>query len=352
SMILKLGQPERLGQPSQQAAPDPVYGVQLQDFAVPGARAEGHIGVTYKPKQIVLPDHTIVTLRQPKFFAGQPAYGPLRPSTQISARIAPQMIGLGLLARIPQDAITALADPDDKDGDGISGRVNWLATAGATPALGRFGWKAGKANLGQQISAALSLDMGLGNPAHPAVAGDCTQRQLACRALPSGASPDFENLEAHSVLLDWLVHYSANLAVPARRTDAAATGGAKIFAALGCAACHQPTFTTRPDPGQKHLGGRMITPYTDLLLHDMGAGLADELTEDAATGQEWRTAPLWGIGLSAQVNGNGVFLHDGRAGSLTQAILWHGGEAAKSRKAFTRLAHAERAALLAFLNTL
>ena len=351
SMILKLGQPAPENGANAAMVLDPVYGAQLQDFAVPGALAEGQIGVAYQTRQVKLPGGVAVELRRPEFSVKGLAFGPLGTDTRTSARIAPQMIGLGLLARIPQSAIAANADQDDRDGDGISGRVNQVSN-GAPGKIGRFGWKAGKATLGQQVSAALSLDMGLANPARPAPAGDCTVRQPACRGMADGRSPDFENLEAHSVLVDWLVHYSANLAVPARRSDAAAASGEAVFNTIGCSACHRPAFTTGTDPQNKHLGARLIRPYTDLLLHDMGPGLADGVTEGLATGAEWRTAPLWGIGLAARVNGNGFYLHDGRARSLSEAILWHGGEAAKSSAGFAALSPPARAELLAFLNNL
>ena len=356
SMIVKLGRAG--GDRTEPMRPDPVYGRQLQDFAVSRHRPEGRIAVSYDETVWTLAGGERVVLRRPTFAIADPAYGPLDPHTILAPRIAPAMIGLGLLARVPVADIMALADPRDLNGDAISGRANIVAYEAGSFALGRFGWKAGVATIERQIALALSRDMGLSNPDFPDGAGDCTTAERACRDAPNGNTPAFEDLEAHSTLVKWLARYSENLAVPPprRRGDPAVLRGRAQFESLGCALCHRPRLTTAPDPDAPHLGGRTIAPYSDLLLHDMGDGLADGsadgFAEGLATGREWRTAPLWGIGLTAEVNGHLAFLHDGRARSLTEAIGWHGGEAAGARDRFAALDASARADLIAFLESL
>jgi CxxC motif-containing protein (DUF1111 family) len=265
------------------------------------------------------------------------------------------MIGLGLLEAVAAEDILAAADPDDADRDGISGRPNrvWDLASGQVR-LGRFGWKAGEPSIAQQSGLAMAGDIGIGNPTAPAPFGDCTAAEAACRAAPDGNSPQYAGLEAPQEVMDQIVFYSRHLAVPARRAvnDPAVLAGKRLFYAAGCTGCHRPKLATRRDWEVAELAGQLIWPYTDLLLHDMGEGLADGRPEGVASGREWRTAPLWGIGLTAEVSGHTQFLHDGRARSLTEAILWHGGEAQAARDAFAALPAAERAALLAFLGSL
>jgi CxxC motif-containing protein (DUF1111 family) len=334
-------------------APDPVLGHQLQDFAVSGAAAEGRLAVTWTAVGVTLADGTAVELRRPRFAVQAPPGAGPDPATRIGPRLAPQLIGLGLLERVGEADIAALADPADRDGDGISGRANRVdspSLGGA--ALGRFGWKAGRAGVGDQIARALARDMGLSSRLEPDGHGDCTDRQPACRAQPTGADPD-TGLEVANAILGWLTAYASNLAVPPPRPALAdARGGEALFHGAGCARCHVPALRTRADPDAPHLSGRQIRPYTDLLLHDMGEDLADGIGEGLASGTEWRTPPLWGVGLADAVNGNAFFLHDGRARSVTEAILWHGGEAAPAREAFAAMGEADRARLVAFVESL
>ena len=273
----------------------------------------------------------------------------------MSPRVAPPMIGLGLLEAIAPEDILANADPDDADHDGISGRPNWVwSIADQKVVLGRFGWKAGEPSLDQQGGLALAGDVGVGNPMQPAALGDCTAAQSACRAALNGNSPQYDNLEAPAKIMAQILFYARNLAVPARRDegDPSVLEGKRLFYQSGCIGCHRPKFATRRDFEVKALAGQLIWPYTDLLLHDMGEGLADDRPEGEASGREWRTPPLWGIGLTGTVGGHTFFLHDGRARNLVEAILWHGGEAEAARDAFTKLPKEERDALLAFLNSL
>ncbi len=342
SMILRLSAPQR--------APDPVYGAQLQDLAVPGLRREGRLAVEYRETAVAFGDGAAASLRAPRYRIEDLAYGPLAPDTAVSPRVAPPMIGLGLLEAIDEADILARVDPDDADGDGVSGRANrvWSPSL-ERMALGRFGWKAGKATVTDQAAAAMAGDIGVSNPLAPAPWGDCTTAQAECVGAPHGGAP-----EAPEAIMAPIVFYSRHLAVPARRdVDAPEVlRGKRLFYEAGCAACHAPKHATRRDWPVPGLAGQLIWPYTDLLLHDMGEGLADGVHEGRATGREWRTPPLWGIGLTETVNGHRYFLHDGRARGLAEAILWHGGEAEASREAFRALPADDRAALLAFLGSL
>ncbi|MEQ8602113.1 MAG: di-heme oxidoredictase family protein [Marivibrio sp.] len=334
---------------------EPTYGGQLQDFSVAGVPAEGRMHIEYEEIPVTLADGETVSLRAPTYSATDLGYGPMDEDVMLSPRIAPQMIGLGLLELIPEAAIRAQADPDDADGDGISGRPNEVwSHKHERLALGRFGWKAGAPSIDEQTQSAFNGDIGISVPLFPDAYGDCTAAQDPCRAAPSGATERYANLEAHGQIVDLVRFYSQNLAVPARRNpkDPQVLAGKKLFADAGCAACHTPRWTTAASAENPWLGEQTIWPYTDLLLHDMGEGLADNRPEGRANGREWRTAPLWGIGLTEAVNGHTNFLHDGRARSLLEAILWHGGEAEPSREAVRAMTTEEREALLAFLNSL
>jgi CxxC motif-containing protein (DUF1111 family) len=261
---------------------------------------------------------------------------------------------MGLLARISADDILAGADPNDTDGDGISGRPNLVWSTVERPTFGRFGWKASEPTLERQAALALALDIGISSPLLPDGHGDCTPRQTTCRQAPTGNTPDFGNVEAPESVMQALLFYLDNLGPPARRDsdDPSVRNGERLFASTGCAACHQSRFVTARDPALPWLSEREIHPYTDMLLHDMGEDLADHRPEGAADGREWRTSPLWGIGRTEAVNGNASYLHDGRARSLIEAILWHGGEADGARRRFSHLSAGERHDLLRFLGSL
>ena len=296
-----------------------------------------------------------VSLRRPTYTVASLGYGPMARDVMLSPRVAPPMIGLGLLESVHPADIVSGADPDDADGDGISGRPSVVRdpeTAGGL--LGRFGWKASAASVREQTARAFANDIGISSPGAPDPWGDCTVRQPACRAMPSGVQPPLGDTEAPDPVLDLVVFYASNLAVPARRDvdDAEVLHGKALFHGAGCASCHTPKFVTRRDAAGPEHRFQLIWPYTDLLLHDMGEGLADNRPVGNASGREWRTAPLWGIGLTGTVSGHTFLLHDGRARSLLEAVLWHGGEAAAARDAVAAMAPAERAALLRFLGSL
>jgi len=361
SMFLRLSIPPETDEQKKQLSehrinvvPEPSYGTQLQDFSIQGIDAEGKMHIEYAEQVFTFPDGAKVSLRRPTYTLAQPAYGPLHPKAMISPRVANPMIGLGLLEAVPEKDIRALADPDDSNGDGVSGKPSevWSLLENKST-LGRFGWKAGAPNVKEQSAGAFEGDIGISNPLAKRSSGDCTLKQPACLAAPNGNSKK-EGVEAGKTFLDLVTFYSQNLAVPRRRDVAMpdVLAGKKLFHATGCATCHNPSFMTGEMDGQPHLSGQKIWPYTDMLLHDMGDALADNRPEGVANGREWRTPPLWGIGLTHIVNGHEFFLHDGRARGLIEAILWHGGEAEASRDAFAALSKKERDQLVAFVKSL
>lgn len=334
--------------------PDPTYGTQLQDFSLAGHPAEYRLQIDYEEIAVPLSGGEVAYLRKPTYTAADLGYGPLHPDAMLSPRVAPQMIGLGLLEAVRAADILALADPDDADGDGISGRPNIVwSVEYDQPMLGRFGLKAGSPTVRQQSAEAFAGDIGISNPLFPDPWGECTDAQAACRQAPHG-DQDARVFEIDGQGLDLVTFYSRNLGVPARRNvgDADVLRGKELFNATGCVACHNPSFVTHRLEDQPEQSFQLIWPYTDLLLHDMGPGLADNRPEARATGTEWRTPPLWGIGLTKQVSGHSYFLHDGRARSLLEAILWHGGEGQAARDQVADMSPEDRAALLRFLESL
>ncbi|MNE06726.1 Cytochrome c [compost metagenome] len=356
SMLVRLSIPnsalyadtiERLG-----VVPEPVYGGQLHDMAVPGVAPEGKVRVDYKPVTVTFTDGTEVELRKPQLQITQLGYGPMHPDTRFSARVAPPMIGLGLLEAIPEEAIRANADPNDKNNDGIRGRTNrvWDDALGK-PVLGRFGWKAGQPTLNQQNAHAFNGDLGLTTGLLPVT--DCTQAQADCLNSASGNGPQGEP-EVSDNILRLVLFYTRNIAVPVRKNVdlPRVLEGKKLFHQAGCQGCHVPQFTTSAHAAEPEQANQVIWPYTDLLLHNMGPGLADNRTEFFAGGQDWRTPPLWGIGLTKTVSGHTQFLHDGRARNLLEAVLWHGGEAHAAQQHVLTFNAEQRDALLAFLNSL
>ncbi|EKE45060.1 hypothetical protein OCGS_0755 [Oceaniovalibus guishaninsula JLT2003] len=344
-----------LGDSSERTAPDPVYGGQLQDFALQGHPAEYRLGIAYDEIEVPLSGGETAMLRSPVYTAEDLGYGPLADGAMLSPRVAPQMIGLGLLEAIPAADILAQADPDDADGDGISGRAQIVwSFEFDRPMLGRFGLKAGAPTIREQSASAFAGDIGISSPIFPAPSGDCTEEQAECLAAPNGNTGTPEGTEIGTEGLDFVTFYSRNLAVPQRRDvdDPQVLRGKEMFHTVGCTGCHTPKHVTDRLGDQPEQSFQLIWPYTDLLLHDMGPGLADNRPEGRASGREWRTAPLWGIGLTEQVSGHTYYLHDGRARSLLEAVLWHGGEAEAARDAVVEMSVADRAALIRFLESL
>ncbi len=362
SLFLRLARPARDEAERQAIAShqvlnfsDETYGRQLQNLAIPGLAAEGKPLITYTEKPVQLPGGEVVMLRKPDYAVANLQYGPLGADTTLSARIAMPTLGLGLIEAIAETDILANADPDDNNGDGIAGRPAWVKDHRTGEIkLGRFGWKAQNASVRDQSASAFSHDIGISTPDAPNAYGDCTEAQNDCLAMPTGVQPRLGPVEAPDPVLDLVTFYTENLAVPRRRNvdDRVVLQGKQLFYASGCTACHTPKFVTRRDAADPMHSFQLIWPYSDFLLHDMGEELADGQQVGEASGRQWRTQPLWGIGLTQKVNGNGFYLHDGRARSLPEAILWHGGEAQKARDAFAALQKSDRQALLAFLESL
>ncbi len=351
SFLLRLSIPNHWGTAQQLqrlgVIPEPSYGDQLQNFALPGVRSEGQIQVRYTLHVVDFPDGQQVTLRKPQVTMKKLGYGPLHPETLISARIAPPMIGLGLLAAISPKTLEQLADPEDKNNDGISGKLNrvWDIQY-QTTRIGRFGWKAGQPSLEQQNAMAFNADIGITSPLIGSE--NCTQAQKVCATSTAGGSP-----EVSQNLFNKITFYTHNLAVPAQRgaETPSVSRGRKQFLSAGCHNCHLPEIQTGSYI-YPWLANQIIAPYTDLLLHDMGPELADGRPEYLADEREWRTPPLWGIGLTQTVAGNTSFLHDGRAKTLLEAILWHGGEAKPAREKVMQMNKSQREALITFLQSL
>ena len=309
--------------------PDPMWGSVLQPLATSGS-PEGSVSISSWTQSD--------GLRSPNFsFTPSPPAG-------FSARIAPQLVGMGLLEAIVEADIQALADPNDDNSDGISGRLHLVTDpeTGQTR-VGRFGWKASQASVRHQVAAALNTDVGVMTSVRP---------NPDCGSAQSGCGPSANELSDDN--LDKLTAYISLLGVRARRNldDPVALQGEALFDSAGCTGCHADTLQTSPYHPHAELRDQTIHPYTDLLLHDMGPGLAATLGEGQATGAEWRTAPLWGIGLTAGVSGGEAYLHDGRARTLTEAILWHGGEAQAAQQAFADMSQGEQNAMIAFLMSL
>jgi CxxC motif-containing protein (DUF1111 family) len=334
-----LGLLVRLSRPD--GTPDPVYGGQLQPFALPEVPAEGRVRIETTVISGMYGDGTPYERLMPTYHLEAPGYGPFDPDLRLSPRVAPAMIGLGLLEAIPQASLEALADPDDADQDGISGRPSRVIDPETgEETLGRFGWRAEQATVRSQAAAAFRGDLGITTPVFPEHA--CTPTQAECQASEPGGAPEIEVVDFDKVVL-----YSQTLAVPVRRghDQPYVLRGKEVFAQLGCQDCHTPSHLTGP-AALPELEGHLIWPYTDLLLHDLGPELAD------AVSAEWRTPPLWGLGLLPAVNGHQRLLHDGRARGFAEAILWHGGEALASREAFRTASAGARADLIHFLESL
>lgn len=341
SMVLKVslaGTGPRNG-----PVPVPNFGLQFQSLSVPPVPAEGLVSVTHATVSGTYGDGTPYTLMRP-VFTFLSTHKPLPAGVLVSPRVSPPNVGMGLLEAIPAATITALADEFDLNRDGISGKVNrvWDAV-NQRFGLGRFGLKASRPSALQQIAGAYNEDIGVTSALFPAE---------SCEGVYAGCARHAPELTQRT--LDDVTFYSQTLGVPARRNmnNSVVRLGQGVFNTIGCASCHVPQLTTGTLPGVPGASNQIIRPFTDLLLHDMGAGLADQRPDYLATGQEWRTPPLWGIGLSQLVTPGSGFLHDGRGRTLAEAILWHGGEALQARETFRLLPVSERVALIKFLQSL
>lgn len=327
--------------------PHPVYGSQVQQEAIAGVRPEARVEIVWEERAGRYGDGEPFTLLAPRYALREPAYGPPGADVRLAGRTAPHLLGLGLLEAIPVARLFELADPEDRDGDGISGRVHQVPGADGERLVGRFGWKAGQPTVRSQTAAAFVHDMGLTTSAHPRE--QLSDVQLAAIAFASGGAPEVSDHK-----LDRVAFYSAHIAVPARRgtADPDVRAGAALFAAFGCARCHVESHETGPLATMPGHGTLRIAPFTDLLLHDLGEDLADPTIDGDAAPGEWRTAPLWGLGLIETVSGHQRLLHDGRARGFAEAVLWHGDEAFAARERFRTASALERRQLLAFLASL
>ncbi len=377
--------------------PVPDFGDQLFHRGVLKARADwndvnnpqpsaglANVYLSYEYHSVSYADGTTVTLKKPVFHirhpydaadedetTDNPTSALLQADVVTSPRNGMPMIGLGLLEAIAEADILALADPDDADGDGISGRPNYvfdqvkyLRGDSYPVSIGRFGWKANTPTVRHQSLGALRGDIGITNRMFPdeSIEGTAFQRQYLARHPDDSGTDTAGNPEASDDFSDSVVFYAETLAVPARRhvDNSDVRAGGRLFSAIGCSGCHQPSFTTADDPlleiggvtAPSALKGQKIWPFTDMLLHDMGPGLADGRRDFLASGQEWKTRPLWGIGLTKSINPSAGYLHDGRAATLAEAILWHGGEAETAKENFRTLSQTERDQLISFLSSL
>ncbi len=326
---------------------EPNYSTQFRPSALYGMDGSGSIRVEYTEIPGTYGDGTPYSLQKPNYYLENLTFGPLAADVMISPRVGPAVFGLGLLEAIPEAAI--LANVHEADADGVSGRANYVWNVMTQrKELGRFGWKANEPNVVQQTAAAFVGDIGITSSIFPDET--CTPIMTEClEAAKVGEHPELGPRHLNAIGL-----YMRTLAVPARRKvkDPTARRGERLFESMGCTSCHKTEFDTGEYPEIPEVANQNIHPYTDLLLHDMGPELADGRPDFLADGNEWRTPPLWGIGLLKIVNGHELLLHDARARGMAEAILWHGGEATTARERFRNAPADDREALLAFLQSL
>ena len=332
--------------------PDPHYGTDIQMFDTitrkdPEARAgEAEVYIDWLVKDFTFPDGETLALRQPKVRIEKLNFGPLADGVMMSLRNSQAMVGMGYLEAIAEKDILQVAQ--QQKAQGLNGRPNYVRDdINKKQAMGRFGWKANQPSIRQQIAAAFSADIGVTSSLYPLT--ECTPVQHECLAAIKAPKP-----ELRPELWDALTFWTQALAVPERRDThkPEVQRGEALFTSSGCAMCHVPEWRTGKYAAVPSISNQRIRPYTDLLLHDMGPDLADGRPDFKAGGNDWRTPPLWGIGLSKQVSGSTSFLHDGRARNLLEAVVWHGGEAKASRDKFTALPAEQRKDLITFLESL
>jgi CxxC motif-containing protein (DUF1111 family) len=325
----------------------PGYGDQIQELANNGIPIEAKVAVTYQNISGSYADGTGYELQKPIYQINNTAFGSLS-GVLTSPRVAQQTIGLGLISALPDSEILRFEDAFDMDNDGISGRANYVWDIEKnTTQLGKYGWKANAPTLKQQVASAFHGDMGLTSSLFEQ--NNCPSPQNDCFGAPNGGEPEVTDTQ-----LDKVVFYQGLLAVPNRRNfkDESVLQGKVLFNDLNCVSCHAINQKTSYSDIHPVLENITIKPYSDFLLHDMGEELADNRPDFMADGREWRTQPLWGIGLIPTVNNHSFLLHDGRARNIEEAILWHGGEAQKSKQGFLEATSEERDNLINFINSL
>ena len=332
--------------------PDPNYGTDIQMFDTvtrkdPEARAgEAEVYIDWSSKTFTFPDGETLALRQPKVRVEKLNFGPLADGVMLSLRNSQAMVGMGYLEAISEKDILQVAQ--QQKAQGLNGRPNYVRDdINKKQAMGRFGWKANQPSIKQQIAAAFAADIGVTSLLYPFT--ECTPVQLECLAAIRAPKP-----ELRPEMWEAITFWNQSLAIPERRDvdKPEVKRGETLFVSSGCAMCHVPEWRTGKYPAVPVISNQRIRPYTDLLLHDMGPDLADGRPDFKASGSDWRTPPLWGIGLSKQVSASTSFLHDGRARNLLEAVVWHGGEAQASRDKFTALPAEQRKDLITFLESL
>ena len=329
------------------AIPVPNYGAQIQDRSNFGIPFEAKVNVSYETISGSYADGTTYELRNPTYTFTEQQYGTLS-GVETSPRIGTQTIGLGLIDALPDSEVLKFVDEFDTNNDGISGRANYAYDIESnSQKLGKYGWKANVATLKQQVASAFHGDMGLTSSLF--TENNCPEPQQDCFDAPNGGE-----LEVSDTQLERVTFYQATLAVPNRRNfqEESVLKGKVLFNEVNCISCHATNQKTASSEFTPLLDDITIRPYSDFLLHDMGEALADNRSDFLATGQEWRTQPLWGIGLIDAVNNHTFLLHDGRARNIEEAILWHGGEAENSKMAFKNLSAENRQNVLDFINSL
>ena len=342
SLLFRISLPGQDAHGAPLAAPG--FGLQLQDQALFGVQPEVNMKISYSNIPIQYPDGSTTTLRNPAYLIQNP-YIPLPAAYALSARMAPPVFGVGLLENIPEQTILSFADAGDKNGDGIAGKANYIFDSTTNKlVLGRFGFKANASTVLFQVATAYQQDMGITSYVQP--------KESSKSQLQDDKKTD--DPELADSIVNAVAFYVRSLAVPARRNvnDPDNKRGEQLFSQINCVGCHRPTVQTGIDINFPQLSNQRIHPYTDMLVHDMGAGLADNRADYLATGSEWRTTPLWGIGLFEKTNGIPFYLHDGRARTLEEAILWHDGEAKKSKEQFMELPKGDRDKIIKFLKSL
>mgnify|MGYP001973010575 FL=1 len=343
SMVIKLSRTD-----NGEIYPDPNYGYQLNDKSILGVPFEGKTSINYTLVNQKFDDGASVKLSKPTYSFHSLSFGQLHEDTKSSGRVAPVVFGLGLIEAIKEEDILKNADPKDIDKDGISGRAHEITDVPSKNIMiGKFGWKATRASLLHHITGAASQDMGLTSNIFPET--NCTQIQKACLEQIDGGYPEISDAQVERLLV-----YMQTLAPPRQRKakEENIIQGQNLFKKVGCENCHTASYVTGTHPNHPELSNRVIKPYSDFLLHDMGKGLDDEVGEGKAKSYEWKTPPLWGIGLVKIVNKHTRFLHDGRAKSIEEAILWHEGEGLRAKNNYMSLSLKNRKKLLDFLNSL
>jgi CxxC motif-containing protein (DUF1111 family) len=360
SLVIKFGKLSTKIADKSLSLVDPNYGDQLQPRSIlykhptlqDTMQGEASLQLSYQTTKGRYADGSEYELRKPSYHLTNLAYGEMASHIGLTPRFAPNIFGAGLLDAIDNKDLLAQEDISDSNDDGISAKYNRVPNVKTgVLEIGRFGLKANHPNLAQQIGAAFRNDIGITNSFFPTEA--CTEIQRNCIKTAKLTTAK-DSLEINDKLFSLVLTFNRLLGVPPARdlNGELQRKGREHFYLLGCQQCHQPSYQTDKNYPVTELANQRIWPYSDLALHDMGEGLADNVIDHKASGQEWRTAPLWGIGLQSTTTRRTEFLHDGRARSISEAILWHGGEAAPAQQKFIQLTRLERKELITFLQSI